>query len=148
MQLKFTKMHGCGNDYIYFNCIENPRLIPDPSAIAPKLADRHFGIGGDGIVLILKDDKADFRMRMFSSDGSEAEMCGNAIRCVTKYLCDNEYVTGEQVDIATGAGVKHITVTRDADGPRGRVQRDVVADGDGGRETSDGDRADTWRYAD
>lgn len=116
MQLEFTKMHGCGNDYIYFNCIENPGLIPAPSAIAPKLSDRHFGIGGDGIVLILKDEDADFRMRMFNSDGSEAEMCGNAIRCVTKYLCDNDYVTGDKVDIATGAGIKHITVTRDADG--------------------------------
>ena len=118
MQLKFTKMHGCGNDYIYFDCIDNPQLIPNPEEIAPELSDRHFGIGGDGIVLILKDTKADFRMRMFNSDGSEAEMCGNAIRCVAKFLCDNGYVTGDEVDIMTGAGIKHIVVARDADGTR------------------------------
>jgi diaminopimelate epimerase len=116
MQLKFTKMHGCGNDYIYFDCIDNPQLIPNPEEIAPELSDRHFGIGGDGIVLILKDSKADFRMRMFNSDGSEAEMCGNAIRCVAKFLCDNGYLTGDEVDIMTGAGIKHIVVSRDADG--------------------------------
>jgi len=103
MNIKFTKMHGLGNDYIYFNCIDNPNMIAHPETVARQLADRHFGIGGDGIVLILPHEEADFRMRMFNSDGSEAEMCGNAIRCVTKYLCDNSYVTGNGVDIYTGA---------------------------------------------
>lgn len=117
-QVEFTKMHGLGNDYIYFDCIENPNLIPDPGKVAPGLSDRHFGIGGDGIVLILKADVdgAEYRMRMFNSDGSEAEMCGNAIRCVTKYLCDHDYVTGDEVNVQTGAGILHIVISRDAEG--------------------------------
>lgn len=118
MLTKFTKMHGLGNDYIYFDCIANPDLIPHPGKVAPGLSDRHFGIGGDGIVLILKADVngADYRMRMFNSDGSEAEMCGNAIRCVAKYLCDNGYLNSDEVNIQTGAGIKHIEITRDSDG--------------------------------
>lgn len=117
-QVEFTKMHGLGNDYIYFDCIENPNLIPEPGKVAPGLSDRHFGIGGDGIVLILKADVggAEYRMRMFNSDGSEAEMCGNAIRCVTKYLCDHDYVTGDEVNVQTGAGILHIVISRDAEG--------------------------------
>jgi diaminopimelate epimerase len=109
-------MHGIGNDYIYFDCIANPDLISDPAKTAQKLSDRHFCIGGDGIVLILKDEEADFRMRMFNSDGSEAEMCGNAIRCVTKFLCDNNYVEGNEVRIQTGAGIKDISIIRDEAG--------------------------------
>jgi diaminopimelate epimerase len=118
MLTEFTKMHGLGNDYIYFDCIANPDLIPNPGKVAPRLSDRHFGIGGDGIVLILKADAngADYRMRMFNSDGSEAEMCGNAIRCVAKYLCDNGYLTGDEVNIQTGAGIKHIEITRNSNG--------------------------------
>ena len=117
-QVEFTKMHGLGNDYIYFDCIENPNLISEPNKVAPSLSDRHFGIGGDGIVLILKADVdgAEYRMRMFNSDGSEAEMCGNAIRCVTKYLCDHDYVTGDEVNVQTGAGILHIVISRDAEG--------------------------------
>jgi len=118
MLTEFTKMHGLGNDYIYFDCIANPNLIPAPEKVAPGLSDRHFGIGGDGIVLILKADVdgAQYRMRMFNSDGSEAEMCGNAIRCVAKYLCDAEYLTTDKVDIQTGAGIKHIEISRNAEG--------------------------------
>jgi len=116
MEIKFTKMHGLGNDYIYFDCIDNPALIANPEAVAAQLSDRHFGIGGDGIVLILPHEEADFRMRMFNSDGSEAEMCGNAIRCVTKYLCDNNYLPGNNVDIYTGAGILSIEISRDAKG--------------------------------
>ena len=112
-EVKFTKMHGLGNDYIYFDCIANPELIADPIATAIKLSDRHFSIGGDGIVLILKSKEADFQMRMFNADGSEAEMCGNAIRCVTKYLCDNNYVKTDNVSIKTGAGNLPITIHRD-----------------------------------
>ncbi|MEA2011756.1 MAG: diaminopimelate epimerase [Verrucomicrobiota bacterium] len=104
--MTFTKMHGLGNDYIYFDCIDNPSLIEEPSLIAEKLSDRHFGIGGDGIVLILSDNEADFRMRMFNSDGSEAEMCGNAIRCVGKFVYDNDYTDKKTIKIATGAGIK------------------------------------------
>jgi diaminopimelate epimerase len=110
-------MHGLGNDYIYFDCIANPGLIPNPEAVAPRLSDRHFGIGGDGIVLILKHDKADFQMRMFNADGSEAEMCGNAIRCVTKYLCDHGYAGNKNIiRIQTGAGILEIAIIRDAQG--------------------------------
>ncbi len=118
MLTEFTKMHGLGNDYIYFDCIANPDLISNPEKVAPGLSDRHFGIGGDGIVLILKADvnDADYRMRMFNSDGSEAEMCGNAIRCVAKYLCDKEYLTADEVNIQTGAGIKHIEISRDSTG--------------------------------
>ena len=118
MLTEFTKMHGLGNDYIYFDCIANPNLIANPGKVAPGLSDRHFGIGGDGIVLILKADVdgADYRMRMFNSDGSEAEMCGNAIRCVAKYLCDENYLKADEVNIQTGAGIKHIEIRRNAAG--------------------------------
>ena len=118
MLTEFTKMHGLGNDYIYFDCIANPNLISNPEKVAPGLSDRHFGIGGDGIVLILKADidGADYRMRMFNSDGSEAEMCGNAIRCVAKYLCDEKYLTADEVNIQTGAGIKHIEISRNTAG--------------------------------
>lgn len=117
MRVEFTKMHGLGNDYIYFDCIANPNLISNPEAVAPRLSDRHFGVGGDGIVLILKHDKADFQMRMFNSDGSEAEMCGNAIRCVAKYLCDNGYISGrDSITVQTGAGILEIAIRRDAYG--------------------------------
>ena len=75
MKLKFTKMHGCGNDYIYFNCFE--QQVADPEALSIRLSDRHFGIGGDGIVLICPSDVADAKMRMFNADGSEGKMCGN-----------------------------------------------------------------------
>lgn len=117
MIVQFTKMHGLGNDYIYFDCIANPDLISNPETVAPALSDRHFGIGGDGIVLILKHDKADFQMRMFNSDGSESEMCGNAIRCVAKYLCDHGYIGNRDViRIQTGAGILEITISRDGNG--------------------------------
>nr|VFJ90619.1 MAG: diaminopimelate epimerase [Candidatus Kentron sp. LFY] len=102
--IPFTKMHGLGNDYIYFDCIANPGLIANPSRTAIRLSHRHFGIGGDGIVLILPHDDADFGMRMFNADGSEAEMCGNAIRCVGKFLYESGYTTSETLRIKTGAG--------------------------------------------
>jgi len=82
--MRFTKMHGLGNDYIYVNCFEE--TVENPSEVAKKVSDRHFGIGSDGLVLIMPSERADFKMRMFNSDGSEAEMCGNAIRCVGKYV--------------------------------------------------------------
>lgn len=106
MQLKFTKMHGCGNDYIYFNCLEEE--LPNPEDLAITLSDRHFGIGGDGIVLICKSDIADAKMRMFNMDGSEGKMCGNAIRCVGKYLYDHRIIHKEEILIDTLSGVKKL----------------------------------------
>ena len=106
--IKFTKMHGLGNDYVYINCINgcNEKIVKNPSAVARYISDRHFGVGSDGIVLIMPSSMADFRMRMFNSDGSEAEMCGNAIRCVGKYLYDNGLTDKTVVSIETLAGIK------------------------------------------
>lgn len=101
---RFSKMHGLGNDYIYFNCLESP--LPNPEAAAITLSDRHFGIGGDGIVLIENSDSSDFKMRMFNADGSEAEMCGNAIRCVGKFIYDNQISAKNKLTIETKAGQK------------------------------------------
>lgn len=104
MKLEFTKMHGIGNDYIYLNC---PDGAPeDPAALAIKLSDRHRSVGGNGLVLILPSDKADFRMRMFNSDGSEGAMCGNAIRCVGKYVYDNKMTDKTKLSIETASGIK------------------------------------------
>src|SRR4051794_23738053 len=102
--MKFTKMQGLGNDYIYVNCLE--KTITNPGAVAKYVSDRHFGIGSDGLVLIMKSQIADFRMRMFNSDGSEAEMCGNAIRCVGKYVYDNGLANKKNIHIETLAGIK------------------------------------------
>ena len=84
--MQFTKMQGCGNDYIYVNCLAE--TVFDPSRAAIRLSDRHFGIGGDGLVLICPSERADFCMDMYNADGSRSEMCGNAIRCVGKYVYD------------------------------------------------------------
>mgnify|MGYP001394477384 CR=1 FL=1 len=108
MELKFTKMQGCGNDYIYINCLE--REIDSPESLSVLLSDRHYGIGGDGIVLILKSDVADARMRMFNLDGSEGKMCGNAIRCIAKYLFDNNIVRKNEMTIETLSGIKKLTL--------------------------------------
>ncbi|HYH03424.1 MAG TPA: diaminopimelate epimerase [Bacillota bacterium] len=106
--MKFTKMHGLGNDYIYLNCFETQ--IKNPEQLAVQMSDRHFGIGGDGLVLIMPSDIADAKMRMFNADGSEAEMCGNAIRCVAKYLYDYKLVIQETFQVETLAGIKTLTV--------------------------------------
>lgn len=106
MELKFTKMHGCGNDYIYFNCFEYD--IKDPAKLSVILSDRHKSIGGDGIVLICPSDVADAKMRMFNIDGSEGKMCGNAIRCVGKYLYDNNIVKKTNIVIETLSGLKYL----------------------------------------
>lgn len=102
--MKFTKMQGLGNDYIYVNCFEE--AVSDPTEVAKFVSDRHFGIGSDGLVLILPSQIADFRMRMLNSDGSEAEMCGNAIRCVGKYVYDNGMTDKTTVRVETLAGIK------------------------------------------
>ena len=109
MKLNFTKMHGCGNDYIYINCFDT--YINSPEELSVLLSDRHTGIGGDGIVLILPSDTADAKMRMFNRDGSEGNMCGNAIRCVAKFLYDNELVVKTQMQIETRSGVKELTLS-------------------------------------
>lgn len=106
--LKFTKMHGAGNDYIYVNGLtEN---IENASQLAISLSNRNFGIGSDGLVLILPSDSCDFRMQMFNSDGSEAEMCGNATRCVGKYVYDNKLTGKKEITLETKAGTKYITL--------------------------------------
>lgn len=100
----FVKMHGCGNDYVYFDCFE--KGISEPESLARRLSDRHKGIGGDGIVLISPSQTADAKMRMFNADGSESGMCGNAIRCVGKYLYESGRATKPQLKIETLSGVK------------------------------------------
>jgi len=102
-------MEGLGNDYIYFNCLQES--IEDPATAARILSDRYFKIGADGIVLILPSQKADFRMRMFNADGSEAEMCGNAIRCVAKYVYDKGLTAQVKLNIETGAGVLSLVLS-------------------------------------
>ena len=108
MELKFTKMHGCGNDYIFINCFDFE--IDSPETLSILLSDRHKGVGGDGIVLILRSEIADAKMRMFNMDGSEGKMCGNAIRCVAKYLLDNGLVTMQHMRIETLSGIKEIQI--------------------------------------
>lgn len=102
--MKFTKMHGAGNDYLYVNCFEAVDLGDIPS-LAQAMSDRHFGAGGDGLVLIQPSERADARMRMFNADGSEAEMCGNAVRCVAKYVYDHDIAKKDELQIETGRGV-------------------------------------------
>lgn len=107
--MKFTKMHGCGNDYIYIDCFKE--TVINESELAVKLSDRHFGIGGDGIILIKKGTAADFEMVMYNPDGTRAEMCGNAIRCVAKYVFDNGYTDKTSFSIESMGAVKYIDVT-------------------------------------
>lgn len=107
--MKFTKMHGLGNDYIYVDAIS--QKIENPNEISKFVSDRHFGIGSDGLVLILPSDIADFKMRMFNSDGSEAEMCGNAIRCVGKFVYDKKMTDKSTITIETLAGIKVLEMT-------------------------------------
>lgn len=104
--IPFTKMHGAGNDYIYIDALtEVPDNLP---LLSQNISDRHFGIGSDGLVVILPSDKADFRMRMFNADGSEAEMCGNASRCIGKYVYDKHLTDKTEVTLETLAGIKHL----------------------------------------
>lgn len=110
MNLNFTKMHGCGNCYLYFNCFE--QQIDDPAALAVRLSDPHFGVGSDGVILICPSDKADARMRMFNADGSEGKMCGNGIRCVGKYLYEHGLVGARtEITVDTLSGVKTLRLT-------------------------------------
>ncbi|MGI6701885.1 MAG: diaminopimelate epimerase [Christensenellales bacterium] len=106
--MKFTKMHGLGNDYIYVNAMIE--RIDDPSRLSKELSRFHFSIGSDGLILIDRSDKADFMMRIFNSDGSEAEMCGNGIRCVGKYVYDKKLTNKEIITIETKAGIKTLNL--------------------------------------
>jgi diaminopimelate epimerase len=122
--LPFVKLHGCGNDYIYIDCRE--RVIEDPAALSRRVSDRHFGIGADGLILILPSERADYRMRMFNADGSEAEMCGNGIRCFAKYLYDRGLIEGDEARIETGAGVLRVRIFAE-DGKARRVRVNMGA---------------------
>ena len=104
--IKFTKMQGIGNDYIYIDARSTAPKHPEKLSVV--MSDRHFGVGSDGLILILKSDTADFRMRMFNSDGSEAEMCGNGIRCFAKYVYDHGLAKNKLISVETLAGVKHL----------------------------------------
>ena len=104
--MQFTKMHGISNDYVYFNCLKEE--VDNPQEAAILLSDRHTGIGSDGIVLIMPSDTCDFRMRMFNADGSEAEMCGNAVRCIGKYVYDKGLTCEKEITLETLAGVKRL----------------------------------------
>lgn len=115
--LNFTKMTGLGNDYIYVDCTDGTKLKNIPE-MAKKLSDRHFGIGADGLILIDKSDnkQSDFKMRIFNSDGSEAEMCGNGIRCVAKYIHDHNLSTNDKIAIDTLAGIKKVKILENDEG--------------------------------
>ena len=106
--MKFTKMHGCGNDYVYVNLFEEK--IDDPAELSIKVSDRHFGIGSDGLITIGPSDVADFRMRIYNADGSEAEMCGNGIRCVAKYVYAHKMTDKTEISVESGAGIKYLTL--------------------------------------
>lgn len=108
-QMKFTKMHGIGNDYVYVNAIENE--VEDPSSLAKLVSDRHFGIGSDGLILIKASDRADFMMDMYNADGSRGKMCGNGIRCVGKYVYDHGLINKKIITIETLSGIKILNLT-------------------------------------
>ena len=110
--MTFTKMHGIGNDYVYVNGFAE--TVADPAAVAQKVSDRHFGIGSDGLILILPTPEADVRMRMFNADGSESEMCGNGVRCVAKYAFDHGLTTANPMRVLTGNGVLSIALDVEA----------------------------------
>ena len=107
--MKFTKMHGIGNDYVYINCFEEE--VKNPEKLAKFVSNRNFGVGSDGLILIRPSDKADFRMEIYNSDGSQAEMCGNGIRCVGKYVYDNGLTDKTDITVDTLGGIKHLKLT-------------------------------------
>ncbi len=112
--MRFTKMHGLGNDYVYIDGFDE--TVTDPAALARVISDRHFGVGGDGLILVLPSDEADVRMRMFNADGSEAQMCGNGVRCVAKYARDHGLATNNPMCVETAAGVKTIALELNDEG--------------------------------
>jgi diaminopimelate epimerase len=119
-KLRFAKMQGTGNDYVYVNCFEEQ--VDSPETLARKISDRHFGVGSDGLVLVLPSDVADVRMRMFNADGSEAQMCGNAARCVGKFARERGLAARDTVRVETAAGTKTVRLRRE----NGRVTGGTV----------------------
>lgn len=107
--MKFTKMHGCGNDYVYVNCLKEQ--VENPSEVAKRVSDRHFGIGSDGLILIKPSDVADFEMEMYNADGSQGAMCGNGIRCVAKYVYDYGLTDKTSISVNTKSGIKYLELT-------------------------------------
>ena len=133
--MRFTKMHGIGNDYVYVDCFHQPPPR-DAAALSRVISDRHFGVGSDGLILIGPSERADARMRMFNADGSEAEMCGNGVRCVAKYVYDHGIAVKPRLAIETGRGV----LTLDLDVRDGKVERVTV---DMGQPILDADKIPT-----
>ncbi len=111
--MKFTKMHGIGNDYVYVNCFEE--AVANPEDVSIYISDRHFGIGADGLVMIMPSEVADFRMRMFNADGSEGMMCGNATRCIGKYVYDNKLTDKTEITLETKSGIKGLKLFPNSD---------------------------------
>ena len=111
--MKFTKMHGIGNDYVYVETFTQPPP-PDPARLAVSMSDRHFGVGSDGLILIMPSEVADARMRMFNADGSEGEMCGNGVRCVAKYLYDHGLARKDRLTVETGRGLLALDLETEA----------------------------------
>lgn len=107
--MKFTKMHGCGNDYVYVNCLKG--RVENPSEVSKMVSDRHFGIGSDGLILIKPSDVADFEMDMYNADGSQGAMCGNGIRCVAKYVYDYGLTDKTSISVNTKSGIKYLDLT-------------------------------------
>ena len=107
--MKFTKMQGIGNDYVYVNCLQE--TIENPSELAKKISDRHYGVGSDGLIMINPSDNADFEMEMYNADGSRGEMCGNGIRCVAKYVYDYGLTDKTSISVETLAGIKYLDLT-------------------------------------
>lgn len=107
--MKFTKMHGLGNDYVYIDCFREK--VDDPAELAVRISDRHFGAGSDGLILIRPSEKADFEMAMYNADGSRGEMCGNGIRCVAKYVYDHGLTDKTRISVETLAGIKYLDLT-------------------------------------
>ena len=122
--MRFTKMHGTANDYIYVDCVSDA-CRGDPALLARRISDRHIGIGADGLILILPSQRADIRMRMFNADGSEAEMCGNGVRCLAKYVYDRGLVRKTDLRVETGAGVLTLKLLPGPDGTIQRVRVDM-----------------------
>lgn len=118
--MKFTKMHGCGNDYVYINCFEE--TVKNPEEAAKIVSDRHYGIGSDGLILICPSDKADFRMAMYNLDGSEGKMCGNGVRCIAKYVYDHHLTDKTRISLETLGGIKYL----DLNIKNGKVETVVV----------------------
>lgn len=122
--MKFTKMQGAGNDYIYVNCLQEQ--VPNPAEVSKFVSDRHFGIGADGLILIKHSECADFEMAMYNADGSQGEMCGNAIRCVAKYVYERGMTDKKQISIDTLAGIKYLELSLE-DGKVSRVKVNMGA---------------------